>query len=155
MRRLATPILLTLAVGFGAPLAADTGTAVASTGAVLEASTKARSVADPPPVAAVAVLEDGLSGSCTLRVADQGEARKGVKATFTAELIDGNTGNVFIDLGKKRGRTGRDGILTLDYPILRAANFAIQVALLVRVNLAGGKRLSEFEFSCSLIDETP
>jgi hypothetical protein len=122
---------------------------------VLEGSVKAKRVADPPPLAVVGVLEDALSGSCTLSASNNGAARKGVKGTFEAILIDGDTGNTIANLGRKAGKTGRNGELTVSFPVASIGGPGIQVAMLVELNLAGGKKLSEYEFACSLVDETP
>lgn len=153
-----TPIataLLALSFGSLSPVLADTGTASASSSAVLESPTKAKRLTDPPPLAVVGVLEDGLSGSCTLSASNNGAARKGVKGTFEAVLIDGDTGNTIANLGRKSGRTGRNGELTVSFPVASIQGPGIQAAMLVEMGFAGGKKLSEYEFACSLVDETP
>lgn len=153
MRRLTAVVLL--ALSFGPLASADTGTASASGGVVLENPTKAKRVADPPPLAVVGILEDGLSGSCTLSASNNGVARKGVKGTFEAILIDGDSGNTIANLGRRAGKTGRDGELTVSFPVASIGGAGIQVAMLVELNLAGGKKLSEYEFGCLLVDATP
>jgi hypothetical protein len=146
-----TLLLLLLPI---AALRADTGTATASTSALLEGSTKAKRVDDPPLLAVAGVQEDGLTGSCSLYALNQSSPRKGVKGTFDAVLIDANTGSTVADLGRKKGKTNKNGELTVDYPIPRSGSFAQLVAMVVELNLGGGKKITDYEFSCQLVDET-
>lgn len=155
MKRLFVAALLALSFGASSALSAAVGTATASNTSIFAEAIKAKKVTDPPPLAVVGVQEDGLSGRCSLRAALAGSGRKGVRGTFDAVLIDGNTGNMISDLGRRTGKTKKDGLLTVDYPVPRMADFAVQAAMLVDLNVAGGKKVTELEFSCELIDVTP
>ena len=157
MNRLAVPLLLVLSIvaASSSVILADTGTGSASTGAVLAEATKAKGLTDPPPLAVVGILRDGLSGSCSLLAKNGGEPRKGVKGSFQAVLIDGNTGTQLANLGRKKGRTNKDGVLSVQYPVPRIGDFSVQTAMVVELNLSGGKKVTEYEFACDLVDETP
>lgn len=154
MGRLLRMALLVLALGFSTALSADTGTATAGSSAVFAEATKAKRITDPPPQVVVGVLEDALDGSCSLHATDESGGRKGVKGTFDAVVIDANTGTMISDLGRKKGKTNKEGLLTVDFPVPRIANFAVQAAMVVGLNLGGGKKITQFEFSCQLVDDT-
>lgn len=154
MKRLCATMLLALSLGLGSELVAATGAASAASGAVLGDATKAKKVPDPPPLVVVGVQEDGLRGSCTLVAKRDGDPRKGVRGSFEATLIDINSGTTLSDLGRKKGRTNKEGVLTVSYPIPRMADFAVQAAMVVELNLAGGKKITLFDYSCELVDDT-
>jgi hypothetical protein len=154
MRQQVGTVFLLTSLLLAPTLAADTGTSSASSSAVLESSTKAKKVDDPPPIAVTGVQEDGFEGTCSLRVINEGEGRKGVRGTFDAILVDATTGTTLSDLGRRKGKTNKDGVLTVSYSIPRMANFAVLAAMVVELDIAGGKKITSFDFACQLVDET-
>ena len=156
MTKLRLTILLATLVAAVPPLAADTGINTADSTIVLEEEAKVRKLDDPAPVIVGGILEDGMQGSCVLEATKgDGSPRKGVKGTIAASLIDVNTFFEIEVLEPQTAKTGKDGMVTFDYPVPQRANFAQQVALFAQVDLKGGKKAARVSFSCAMVDATP
>ncbi len=143
-------LLLVPTLGF-----AHDATSTATSDILVDTPTKAKRVDDPGPVAPVGVLEDALDGSCTLVARNRGIGRKGVKGSFRALLVDALTLNTIRDLGTASGKTNKEGVLTVQFPVAPAGGFSQLVGLATELDLKGGKKITSATFSCTLVDQTP
>lgn len=144
--------LILLAAAYVAPLAAAT-TSTATSNVGTPTSTKARKLQNPSALAPTGFLgAGGLTGRCTVHAMHRGSERKGVKATFQAEVIDVVTGATVQSYADVKGRTKKNGEISVDYPVRSTAFGTRTVAFAATVDIGGGKKVTDIKFTCSLSD---
>ncbi len=145
-------VLALISVVYVAPLAAST-TSTATSNVRTPASTKARKLPAPSTVAPAGFLgTTALIGRCTLHAMNRGANRKGVRASIEARLIDPISRATVQSFSGVKGRTRKNGEFSVEYLVLGQPGGPRPVALSATVDIGGGKKVTDVEFTCLLID---
>ncbi len=81
---------------------------------------------------------------CAFEAKNRGRAQRGVKVTVSATLT---VGGFPLALGPARGRTGRDGLFVVNFPV-EVAQLGSPVQVDARLDPSGGKRVTSWTGTC-------